>query len=78
MYAPIAELALLFGLPIVATGLPRSRMRALMRPAGANDGGTEPPIDEGTPLTPEQDASLRDELREGLLRSPSRTRASAA
>ena len=66
-YAPIVQLALDRELPIVATGLPRSRMRALMKPAGAPDGGTEqaePPIDEGVPLSPEQEASLRDELRE--------------
>ncbi|MEA2747373.1 MAG: hypothetical protein QOI41_1516, partial [Myxococcales bacterium] len=68
-YEPIAQVALDRELPIVATGLPRSRMRALMKPAseadgGAGDGGTEAPIDEGIPLTPEQEASLRDELRE--------------
>jgi uncharacterized iron-regulated protein len=40
-------------------------MGAIMKPAGATDGGTaEEPIDEGVPLTPEQEASLRDELRE--------------
>jgi uncharacterized iron-regulated protein len=63
-YAPIAELALRADLPIVATGLPRSRMRALMKPAEAREAGAEPPIDEGVPLTPAQEASLRDELRE--------------
>lgn len=63
-YAPIAQLALRADLPIVATGLPRSRMRALMKPAGASDAGVEPPIDEGIPLTPAQEASLREELRE--------------
>ncbi len=63
-YAPIAELALRAELPIVATGLPRSRMRALMKPAEASDAGAEPPIDEGVALTPAQEASLRDELRE--------------
>jgi uncharacterized iron-regulated protein len=68
MYAPIADLALQFSLPIVATGLPRSRMRALMKPAGAagsaNDAGAEEKTDEGVPLTAEQEVSLRDELRE--------------
>jgi uncharacterized iron-regulated protein len=63
-YAPIAELALRADLPIVATGLPRSRMRALMKPAEASDAGAEPPIDEGIPLTAAQEASLREELRE--------------
>jgi uncharacterized iron-regulated protein len=63
-YAPIAQLALRADLPIVATGLPRSRMRALMKPAEAREAGAEPPIDEGVPLTAEQEASLRDELRE--------------
>jgi uncharacterized iron-regulated protein len=63
-YSPIAELALHADLPIVATGLPRSRMRALMKPAGAEDAGAEPPIDVGIALTPQQEASLRDELRE--------------
>jgi uncharacterized iron-regulated protein len=58
-YAPIAQIALDSDLPIVATGLPRSRMRALMKPDPAAE-----PLDEGTPLTPEQEASLRDELRE--------------
>jgi uncharacterized iron-regulated protein len=67
-YAPIAQLALDADLPIVATGLPRSKMRAMMKPAApATDGGAPgaaEPLDEGTPLTPEQEASLRDELRE--------------
>jgi uncharacterized iron-regulated protein len=66
-YAPIAQLALDADLPIVATGLPRSRMRAMMKPpAPAGDAGAPAaePLDEGTALTPEQDASLRDELRE--------------
>ncbi len=70
-YAPIVQVALDRDLPIVATGLPRARMRALMKPANAPDGGAdggappaEPPIDEGVPLTPEQETSLRDELRE--------------
>lgn len=69
-YAPIAQLALDHDLPLVATGLPRSRMRALMKPARAADAGppdagaAEAPIDEGVPLTPEQEASLRDEFRE--------------
>ncbi len=62
-YAPIAQLALDASLPIVATGLPRSRMRALMKPAGA-DGGVAAPIDEGTPLDAAQQASLREELKE--------------
>lgn len=62
-YAPIAQLALDAGLPLVATGLPRSRMRALMKPAG-DDGGAPEPIDEGTPLDAGQEASLREELRE--------------
>jgi uncharacterized iron-regulated protein len=61
-YAPIAQLALDASLPIVATGLPRSRMRALMKPEP--DGGAAEPLDEGTPLDAEQEASLRDELRE--------------
>jgi uncharacterized iron-regulated protein len=67
-YAPIAEAALAAELPLVATGLPRSRMRAMMKPAApAGDAGAPPqePLDEGTPLTPEQESSLRDELREG-------------
>lgn len=64
-YAPIAQLALDHELPIVATGLPRSRMRAMMKPHDADAGGPAPePLDEGTPLTPEQEASLREELRE--------------
>jgi len=66
-YAPIVQVALDRDLPLVATGLPRSRMRALMKPAAAPDAGAEPveaPIDEGVPLTPAQEASLRDELRE--------------
>jgi uncharacterized iron-regulated protein len=66
-YAPIVQIALDRDLPIVATGLPRSRMRALMKPAAAPDGGAPPapePIDEGVPLSPEQETSLRDELRE--------------
>jgi uncharacterized iron-regulated protein len=61
-YAPIAQIALDADVPIIATGLPRSRMAALMKPAA--DAGVAPPIDEGTPLTPELEASLRDELRE--------------
>lgn len=64
-YAPIAQVALDRDLPVVATGLPRSRMRALMKPAGTTaDAGVEDKIDEGVPLTAEQEASLRDELRE--------------
>lgn len=64
-YAPIAQLALDADLPIVATGLPRSRMRAMMtKPAGDGGAPAAEPLDEGTPLTPEQEASLRDELRE--------------
>jgi len=75
-YAPIAQIALDVDVPIIATGLPRSKMAALMKkpaPAGASDAGAsdaradaaaEPPIDEGTPLTPELEASLREELRE--------------
>lgn len=68
-YAPIAQAALDADLPIVATGLPRSRMTAMMKPAApapAADGGAPAaePLDEGTPLTAEQEASLRDELRE--------------
>ena len=61
-YAPIAQLALDLGLPIVATGLPRSRMRALMKPEA--DAGSAEPIDEGTPLDAAQETSLREELRE--------------
>ena len=66
-YAPIAQVALDRDLPLVATGLPRSRMRALMKPAGTSDAGvagSEEKIDVGVPLTAEQEASLRDELRE--------------
>jgi len=66
-YAPIAQLALDADLPIVATGLPRSRMRAMMTKPTASDASLAPaaePLDEGTPLTAEQEASLRDELRE--------------
>ena len=65
-YAPIAQIALDADLPIVATGLPRSLMRALMKPAGAgqDDAGVAAAIDEGVPLTPEQEASLREELKE--------------
>ena len=64
-YAPIAQLALDHDLPLVATGLPRSRMLALMKPAEASaDGGAPVVFDEGTPLTPEQETSLREELRE--------------
>lgn len=62
-YAPIAQIALDANLPIVATGLPRSRMRALMKPA-KGDGGAAEPIDEGTPLDAAQEASLREELKE--------------
>lgn len=62
-YAPIAQLALDADLPIVATGLPRSRMQALMKPQG-DAGAPTAPLDEGTPLTTEQETSLRDELRE--------------
>ena len=61
-YAQIAQIALDADLPLIATGLPRSRMAALMKPAA--DAGAASPIDEGTPLTPELEASLRDELRE--------------
>ena len=64
-YAPIAQLALDHELPLVATGIPRSRMLALMKPAEASaDGGAPVVFDEGTPLTPEQETSLREELRE--------------
>ena len=66
-YAPIAQVALDASLPIVATGLPRSRMRTLMMPAGAvaaADGGGAEPIDEGTPLDAAQESSLREELKE--------------
>jgi uncharacterized iron-regulated protein len=63
-YVPIAQLALDAELPIVATGLPRSRMRALMKPPGDAGAPAAEPLDEGTPLTPEQETSLRDELRE--------------
>lgn len=73
-YAPIAQLALDHDLAIVATGLPRSRMRALVKPsaagagaagagdAGAADAGPSQALDEGTPLAPAQEASLREEL----------------
>ena len=60
-YAPIAQLALDHDLPLVATGLPRSRMMALMKPAAVSgDSGAHVAIDEGTPLTPEQETSLRE------------------
>ena len=64
-YAPIAQIALDANLPLVATGLPRARMRALMQPsAGGGDAGAPPAIDEGVPLTPALEVSLREELRE--------------
>jgi uncharacterized iron-regulated protein len=65
-YAPIAQIALDAALPIVATGLPRARMRELMKPAepGGDAGAPTTPLDEGAPLTPEQLESLREELRE--------------
>jgi uncharacterized iron-regulated protein len=64
-YAPIAQIALDAGLPIVATGLPRARMRALMKPGGSDAGTAAPePLDEGVPLTADQETSLREELRE--------------
>ena len=56
-YEPIARLALDADLKIVSTGLARDR-RVLMKP----DAGTV--IDEGAPLTPQQEASLAGELRE--------------
>jgi uncharacterized iron-regulated protein len=62
-YAPIAQIAIDASLPIVATGLPRSRMQALMKPGGA-DGGAAEPLDEGTPLDAAQESSLREELKE--------------
>ncbi|MDB4941314.1 MAG: putative Lipoprotein [Labilithrix sp.] len=66
-YEPIARVALDHDLRIVATGLPRSRMRALTRPAAGRDadgGAVEAPIDEGVALTHAQEESLREELRE--------------
>lgn len=61
-YAPIAQLALDHELPITATGLPRSRMRALVKPNANTGTGASEALDEGTPLAPEQEASLREEL----------------
>ncbi len=64
-YAPIVQVALDASLPVVATGLPRARMRALMSPRDPKGAPTtQPPLDEGVPLTEAQTASLRDELRE--------------
>lgn len=61
-YAPIAQIALDAELKIVATGLPRARLRALMTPA--KDGSSEAaPLDMGAPLTSADEQSLRDELR---------------
>ena len=58
-YAPIVQLALDAELPIVAAGLSAAKMRAMMKPAD----GVPPDLDEGAQLTPEQRASLTDELR---------------
>ena len=58
-YAPIVQIALDADLPIVAAGLSAAKMRALMKPAD----GASPALDEGAPLTPEQRASLTEELR---------------
>ena len=56
LYAPIVEVALDAGLPIVATGISRTRMRA-----AGKDG--IPPLDAGEPLSPEDERSLTEELR---------------
>ena len=58
-YAPIVQIALDADPHIVAAGLSAAKMRALMKPA---DGGA-PALDEGAPLTPEQRATLTEELR---------------
>jgi uncharacterized iron-regulated protein len=67
-YAPIAQLALDARLPLLATGLPRAKMRALMghsAPAAADAGApVASALDEGVPLAPAEEASLREELRE--------------
>lgn len=59
-YAPIAQIALDAGLPIVAGGLSATKMRAMMKPP-ADDAA--PALEEGAPLTTEQRTSLIDELR---------------
>jgi len=60
LYAPIVQVALDASLPVVAAGLSAAKMRAMMKPPAD---GTSPDLDEGVPLTPEQRASLTDELR---------------
>lgn len=57
-YAPIVKIALDADLPLVAGGLSASTMRALMKPSAADS-----PLDEGASLSPEQRASLVEELR---------------
>ena len=59
-YAPIAQVALDADLPIIAGGLSATKMRAMMRPPAE---GAGPVLDEGVPLTPDQRASLTEELR---------------
>lgn len=56
MYAPIAQVALDAGLPIVATGISRTKMRA-----AGKDG--VPALDAGEPLSPEDERGLAEELR---------------
>lgn len=58
-YAPIAEVALRAELPILATGLSRERLRAMVK--APKEGG--PALDVGASLGPEEERSLRDELR---------------
>jgi uncharacterized iron-regulated protein len=66
-YVPIVQVALDADLPIVAAGLSATTMRAMMKATGSGagaDAGATTPIDEGVPLTAEQQASLLEELRE--------------
>ena len=55
-YAPVAQVALDADLPIIATGISRTRMRAAVK-----DG--VPPLDTGEPLSAEDERSLTEELR---------------
>ena len=59
-YAPIVQIALDGNLPIVAAGLSAAKMRAMMKPPAD---GAPSDLDEGVALTPDQRASLSDELR---------------
>jgi len=59
-YAPIAQIALDADLPIVGAGLSAKKMHAMMKPP---PDGAQAELDEGVPLTPEQRASLVEELR---------------